>query len=100
MEKCIKGIGKMCKKQKQTVNIVQYVPYQLCPKCNGEGEVLKNVLCGSPTSISSGFETCNLCHGKMVIPMCIVKPEEISLTNNKSSFLTNDEICTLIEINK
>ena len=67
MEKCIKGIGKM-KKNKKTI---QYIPYQLCPKCNGNGKILINNWYGSPTSISSGFETCNLCHGAMVIPMYI-----------------------------
>ena len=58
--------------------ILTTVPYQLCPKCGGDGKILVQNWYGSPTSISDGTETCNLCGGKMIIPMCI-----ISAKNNK-----------------
>lgn len=56
------------KKEKQNTTI-KYVPYQLCPKCNGDGIVLVNKWYGSPTSISSGVHTCDVCNGNKIIPM-------------------------------
>lgn len=43
----------------------EYVPYQLCPKCQGTGSVLPDNL--HSTSIAK--VTCNVCFGKMIIPM-------------------------------
>ena len=48
------------------------VPYQLCPKCNGDGTVFVNNWNGSLTAFSSGLQTCDLCHGTKVIPMHVV----------------------------
>ena len=48
------------------------VPYQLCPKCGGDGVVLVQNWYGSPTSISSGTQTCDVCDGNKIIPMYIV----------------------------
>ena len=56
-------------------HVLATVPYQLCPKCGGDGKVLVQNWYGSPTSISSGVETCNLCGGAMIIPMHIVPTE-------------------------
>jgi hypothetical protein len=44
-------------------------------KCGGDGKVLVQNWYGSPTSISSGVETCNLCGGAMIIPMHIIPTE-------------------------
>ena len=55
--------------------VLATVPYQLCPKCGGDGKVLVQNWYGSPTSTSSGVETCNLCGGAMIIPMHIVPTE-------------------------
>lgn len=46
-----------------------YIPYQLCPKCGGTGEVLNDNKMVGCCGISSGVETCDLCHGNKVIPM-------------------------------
>lgn len=37
--------------------VLATVPYQLCPKCGGDGKVLVQNWHNSPTSISSGVET-------------------------------------------
>jgi len=47
---------------------IKYVPVQLCPKCNGDGNVFTNYIHGSSSITSSGTVTCNLCNGTMVIP--------------------------------
>lgn len=46
-----------------------YVPLQLCPKCNGDGDLLRYC---SP-NIYSEVPICNVCNGAKVIPM--IKPE-------------------------
>ena len=65
------------KKEKATelYNVLPAVPYQLCPKCGGDGEVLVNNWNGSPTSISTGIQTCDLCGGAKIIPQHIVPIE-------------------------
>ena len=55
--------------------VLATVPYQLCPKCGGDGTVMVQNWNGSNTSISSGVETCNLCGGAMIIPMHIIPTE-------------------------
>lgn len=55
--------------------VLATVPYQLCPKCGGDGTVMVQNWNGSPTSISSGLQTCNLCGGAMIIPMHIIPTE-------------------------
>ena len=56
----------------QKPNAAQYVPYQLCPKCNGQGIVSKppyvagDVNQWSATSSSFG---CDVCGGAKIIPM-------------------------------
>jgi DnaJ-class molecular chaperone len=54
---------------------VSTVPYQLCPKCGGDGIVMVQNWDGSITSISSGLQTCNLCGGEMIIPMHVMPIE-------------------------
>ncbi len=48
------------------------VPYQLCPKCNGQGQVSKPPYIAGDvhewTSISCIF-TCDVCNGSKIIPM-------------------------------
>ena len=54
-------------------NQIEYVPLQKCPKCDGQGTVSKPPhLAGDIetwSSCSFGAHKCNLCEGKMVIPM-------------------------------
>ena len=59
--------------------VLQTVPYQLCPKCGGDGEVLVNNWNGSPTSISTGMQICDLCGGAKIIPQHIM-PVEYKIT--------------------
>jgi len=57
-----------------------YIPYQLCPKCNGTGIVSRPPhIAGDVTewASSSVSHQCNLCNGQMVIPMCLIENVEI-----------------------
>ena len=52
----------------------KYVPFQLCPKCNGEGQVWKTTQWnGETTTISAGYVTCDVCDGVKVIPMAVIR---------------------------
>ena len=52
---------------------VQYVPYQKCPKCNGQGSVSipPHVAgdVGQWTSSATQY-VCDVCNGAKIIPMC------------------------------
>lgn len=43
-----------------------YVPFQLCPKCSGEGDI----------AITTARVTCDVCGGKKIIPMHPIKKKE------------------------
>ena len=50
----------------------KYIPYQLCPKCNGEGRISGGGL------YSATFQTCDVCNGaKIILPFVIeeTKPD-------------------------
>lgn len=52
-----------------------YVPYQLCPKCNGQGTVSKpSYVPGDVYQWSSSAVThqCDVCNGAKIIPMCLI----------------------------
>jgi len=53
------------------------VPYQLCPKCNGQGVVSKPPYVAGDvlqwTSGGSAF-TCDVCTGNKIISMLVVRP--------------------------
>jgi len=73
----IMSTKKSNKKEKATElhNVLAAVPYQLCPKCSGDGVVLVQNWYGSPTSISSGIQVCDVCGGKKIIPMHVIPIE-------------------------
>ena len=48
--------------------ILNYVPYQLCPKCQGEGEVPN---C-EPGCTYINKKPCDVCNGAKIIPMAVV----------------------------
>ena len=50
----------------------KYVPWQLCPKCNGEGFLFNS------STVSSLTRTCDVCNGAKIIPMYILS-ENIEL---------------------
>lgn len=65
-------------------NIVQdavsrSVPYQLCPKCGGDGDLLRY---NSPALMARNVRPiCDVCDGKKIIPMGgFVKPDVSSIT--------------------
>jgi len=47
------------------IKVLNAVPYQLCPLCNGEGKALA-------FGTSSVWQTCKVCNGKMIIPMFVL----------------------------
>ena len=59
-------------------NVMPCVPYQLCPKCNGQGQVTKPpYIAGDQEtwSSSSAIHQCDVCNGRKIIPMHIVDNE-------------------------
>lgn len=65
------------KKDKIRIITCEYkcVPFMLCPKCNGEGKTLNNILNGHGLGYDIKMVECNLCNGSMVIPMAVI-PEK------------------------
>lgn len=80
--------------------VLATVPYQLCPKCNGDGQLMVQQSNGGTTSISSGMFTCDVCGGGKIIPMHILNENllKISTVNygKDGVGLTNDELNKLI----
>lgn len=64
------------------------VPYQLCPKCNGQGTVSKPPYISGDvyewSSTSCQFQ-CDVCNGQKIIPM-VVLPKEIKVKEGKKSY--------------
>ncbi len=61
------------------IKIVEVVPFQTCPKCNGQGSVSKPPeIAGDITTWSDcvGIHTCNVCNGEKVIPMHVIEANE------------------------
>jgi DnaJ-class molecular chaperone len=52
--------------------VVRYVPYQLCPKCMGQGRVKAGSMEQS-TPRTQTLIVCDVCHGAKIIPMCEIK---------------------------
>lgn len=68
IKRILRKVG-ICKKPSSVDTFAKYVPYQICPKCQGDGTVFIHACHGSETSFSSGPHTCDLCKGEKVIPM-------------------------------
>ena len=50
---------------------IKHIPYQLCPKCHGDGDLARH---NSPSIISTTVSvTCDVCHGAKIIPMYEIK---------------------------
>jgi hypothetical protein len=47
----------------------EFIPFQSCPHCQGDGTVFVREWNGSASSISSGPQSCPVCNGARVIPM-------------------------------
>jgi len=75
---CCKGrIATSNKSKWKYINIKKegFVPYDLCPKCKGEGKLLKHDIDGHRIGYNMKMETCDLCGGAMVIPMAVIPDE-------------------------
>lgn len=61
--------------------LLQYVPYQACPKCQGQGIVSKPPYVPGDqsswsTSSAMSFQ-CDVCKGQKIIPMCVIPPLQV-----------------------
>lgn len=56
-------------KKPSEYQVLQTVPYQCCPVCNGTG---KTVADGFTSAV---YQTCKVCNGAMIIPMHILPAE-------------------------
>lgn len=64
------------------------IPYQLCPKCNGQGTVSKPPYTAGDVyewSSSSCQFQCDVCNGQKIIPMFIL-PQEVKIKEGKKSY--------------
>ena len=60
--------------------VLAAVPYQLCPKCNGQGQVSKPPYIAGDVhewSSSSCIFLCDVCNGSKIIPMFIVSQDVV-----------------------
>jgi len=60
--------------------VLAAVPYQLCPKCNGQGQVSKPPYIAGDVyewSSSSCIFPCDVCNGSKIIPMFIVSQDAV-----------------------
>lgn len=58
-----------------------FVPYQKCPKCNGQGTVSKPPWLAGDIDQWSGTATsfpCDVCNGAKIIPMHILNQNELT----------------------
>ena len=81
----VEKLEKIMEKQEPEVGSIlevlitpQIIPYQLCPKCGGEGKITMMVLGGCHCKTFP----CDLCNGKMMIPMHVIKQAEEELPPN------------------
>ena len=58
---------------KEKINIVSAVPYQLCPKCNGQGQVCRPQFITDNAMTTNAAYICDVCNGNKIIPMFIIK---------------------------
>lgn len=62
----------------EETKILKAVPYQKCPKCDGQGMVSKPPYVAGDVfewTSSSVTHTCDICNGSKIIPMFIVDDE-------------------------
>lgn len=58
----------------------KYIPYQLCPKCEGQGIVSRPPWIAGDVyewSSSATSFTCDVCNGAKIIPMCEVPEPDL-----------------------
>lgn len=57
---------------KQKVKVLEVVPYQVCPLCNGSGN---NLADGFTSAV---YQPCKVCYGSRIIPMYIIERDKLS----------------------
>jgi len=70
------GIAEDIPEEQKDFEEVKFVPYQLCPKCNGQGQISKPPYIAGDVhewSSSSCIFPCDVCNGSKIIPMCEIK---------------------------
>jgi len=65
-------ITKKNNKKEKATELLSAVPYQLCPKCNGEGMLFVQNRSDYTTSVISGSQVCDVCNGNKIIPMHVM----------------------------
>jgi len=66
---------------------INYVPYQLCPKCNGQGIVSKPPYIAGDVEQWTTSETsfvCDVCNGQRIIPMAIIPEYDFEYTGKSN----------------
>lgn len=58
-----------------------FIPYQLCPKCDGNKTMYVNQFDPFSSNLSCKWITCNICNGAGIIPMLMFDPELNKLFN-------------------
>jgi len=73
-------VGKITQESKELPEVtepltksVKYVPFQLCPRCNGEGTILRQTEVSA--SIVPSQSPCDVCLGSKIIPMFVIDTE-------------------------
>lgn len=72
----------------QSPMLAAVIPYQLCPKCQGQGIVAKPswVAAGVDNwSSTSAVHQCDVCNGQKIIPMFVLPKEVKSISPQKES---------------
>ena len=68
----------------EEVKFVKVVPYQKCPKCDGQGSVSKPPYIAGDVfewSSTQAIHVCDICNGEKIIPMYVL--EENQTTPNR-----------------
>jgi hypothetical protein len=67
-------------------NNIEYIPYQKCPKCDGQGTVSKPPYIAGDVyewSCTSIIHQCDVCNGLKIIPMLKVQQTTEFLANGE-----------------
>jgi hypothetical protein len=59
-----------------TLKCANTVPYQKCPVCEGEGEVLVNQFILDSTIKLPNYKPCHACKGEGIIPMHVLSSKQ------------------------
>jgi hypothetical protein len=73
----------------QEPSVIDYIPYQTCPKCQGQGVVPYlpgwPIIPGCEIPQSDLSYTCDVCKGQKIIPMCVKHDATISIPSDEKA---------------